>query len=372
VSKPLHESEAARIGRGIQPRWEPTDTHRALAATHARLVQRKQRFTLGTAALAVALAAAALGLVVYQLRSRAPLPEGSAVAAAVVASALPPANDPSVTRFSDGSTARVLGAGQVVVRTATDALIETTLDSGAAEYSVAPRSGRRFVVHAGIATVEVIGTQFRVEHEGERVRVSVTRGKVKVSAGEERITLVPGESRWFSPASGVLPEPSDAAAPHAAAGSPRDRFVDLAHRGDYRGAYQVLARSPGAVGAGPEDLMLAADAARLSNHPEEALPYLRRVTRDYPRDSRAALSAFTQGRILLSQLGRPAEAAEAFAQSRRLAPSGALAEPALGREIEALNRAGQSDRAALLAGEYARRYPNGKQVISPEESRRSP
>jgi transmembrane sensor len=118
--------------------------------------------------------------------------------------------------------------------------------------------------------------------------------------------------------------------------------------------------------------MLAADAARLSNHPEEALPYLRRVTRDYPRDSRAALSAFTQGRILLSQLGRPAQAAEAFAQSRRLAPSGALAEPALAREIEALNRAGQSDRAAVLASEYARRYPNGKQVISPEESRRSP
>jgi transmembrane sensor len=221
--------------------------------------------------------------------------------------------------------------------------------------------------------VEVIGTQFLVENEGERVRVAVSRGKVKVTAGDETVELVPGESRWFVRSEKAPGGPVDPATGRTAAGpTQRERFVDLARRGDYGNAYQLLAHSPSAVGSGAEDLMLAADAARLSNHPVEALAYLRRVTREHPRDTRAPLSAFTQGRILLSQLGRPTEAADAFEQARRLAPAGPLAALALARQIEALNRAGNTERARELAAEYAKHSPDGKQLAAPEEPPHSP
>ena len=81
-----------------------------------------------------------------------------------------------------------------------------------------------------------------------------------------------------------------------------------------------MSQSPSAVGSSAEDLMLAADAARLSNHPEQAVGYLRRVTSEHARDSRAPLSAFTLGRVLLSQLSRPGEAAEAFRARAPAAP----------------------------------------------------
>jgi transmembrane sensor len=348
MSTPLRESDGARIGRRVQANWESTDVERALAATHARIALRRQRLAVGASGLALALAAAVLGAIFYRPSVGAPklVPPAPAAAAARA-----PAPDP-VTFFADGSTARVLQGGQIVVQTATETRIETVLETGAAEYSVVPKPARAFIVHAGSVTVEVIGTQFRVENESERVRVAVTRGKVRVTAGDERVELVPGESRWFARTEKAPAEPVDAAAARtAAAPGQRERFVDLARRGDYGNAYQVLARSPGAVGSSAEDLMLAADAARLSNHPVEALAFLRRVTREHPRDTRAPLSAFTQGRILLSQLGRPMEAADAFEQARRLAPTGPLASRALARQIEALNRAGQTERARALAAE---------------------
>lgn len=346
MNTPLRESDAARIGRRVQANWESTDIERALAATHARIALRRQRLAIGAAGLALSLAAAALVAVVYRPSLEAPKISSSGSVAAIAPAAVP------VTLFADGSTARVLQGGQIVVQTATETRIETVLEAGAAEYSVAPKPARAFIVHAGSVTVEVIGTQFLVENEGERVRVAVTRGKVKVTAGGERVELVPGESRWFARGEKAPAAPADAEMGRtAAAPSQRERFVDLARRGDYGNAYQVLARSPGAVGSSAEDLMLAADAARLSNHPVEALAYLRRVTREHPRDTRAPLSAFTQGRILLSQLGRPTEAADAFEQARHLAPTGPLASLALARQIEALNRAGQTERARALAAE---------------------
>ena len=48
-----------------------------------------------------------------------------------------------------------------------------------------------------------------------------------------------------------------------------------------------------------DDLMLAADAARLSGRPEAALRYLEQVSERHGDDPRAALAAFTIGRIRL-------------------------------------------------------------------------
>jgi transmembrane sensor len=68
--------------------------------------------------------------------------------------------------------------------------------------------------------------------------------------------------------------------------------------------------------------------------------------------------------VLLEELGRPGEAAAAFAQADALAPDGPLAEDAVAREVEALSRGGDASGAARLAREYLRRFPDGRKVRS--------
>jgi len=100
----------------------------------------------------------------------------------------------------------------------------------------------------------------------------------------------------------------------------------------------------------------------LSHHPTEALAPLRRVVERHAKDPRAALAAFTLGRVLLDELGQPREGAGAFARARTLAPGGPLAEDALAREVEAMSRAGEVARARSLAVEYEATYPSGARL----------
>ena len=90
------------------------------------------------------------------------------------------------------------------------------------------------------------------------------------------------------------------------------------------------------------ELLADADRARLAGRFEDGASLLQRLIREHPGDQRAPLAAFSLGRILLGELRRPAEAAQAFARVRTLAPDGPLAEDALAREVEAWARAGIS------------------------------
>ncbi len=105
--------------------------------------------------------------------------------------------------------------------------------------------------------------------------------------------------------------------------------------------------------------MLAADVFRLSGHPADAVTPLQRVIDRHADDPRAPLAAFTLGRVLLDDLGRPAAAARAFARAGALDPDGALTEDALAREVEAWAKAGQAQRARTRAELYLERHPNG-------------
>ena len=75
-------------------------------------------------------------------------------------------------------------------------------------------------------------------------------------------------------------------------------------------------------------------------------------------------AAFTLGRVLLEELGRPAEAADAFADAVRLAPTGPMTEDAIAREVEALSRAGESLAAKQLAQHYLEQFPTGRKLKS--------
>jgi transmembrane sensor len=109
-------------------------------------------------------------------------------------------------------------------------------------------------------------------------------------------------------------------------------------------------------------LLDAADAARLSGHPQVAITYLRKVLDQHRESPVAPLAAFTLGRVLLERLGQPSEAADAFATARQLAPTGSLAQDALAREVEAWSKAGRPDDAYRCAREYVDTYPKGRRL----------
>jgi transmembrane sensor len=361
----LGQAEAAAAAARLDPDFGPARVEANLAVTRARLEKSKQRRRSGLVVTGVVLAVAAVFAVAAgNWRAR-----GSEAPLAAV-------HTLERTQFADGSIAELVRTpGSLAVVSAGERSVELRLDAGEARFDVTPNPERRFVVHAGEVVVRVVGTSFTVQREGSRVRVAVERGVVEVDWAETVTRLHAGESRWFPreleqgelvlDAPPVPAELAPAVAPSAPArSSARERFVQLAQRGEYQAAYAIMAETPSAVGSSADDLMLAADSARLSKHPDQAVIYLRRITREHRSDSRAPLAAFTLGRVLMSQLGRPAEAAEAFALVQKLAPGGALAEDALARQAEALSRAGQRDRARALASEYRTRYPSGKHLSS--------
>jgi transmembrane sensor len=209
--------------------------------------------------------------------------------------------------------------------------------------------------------IESRGAVFAVERIDDRVRVSVGDGEVRVGWGAGQRLLAAGESGLFPP---EVPAP---AAPPPADDKPRHAKVreaswrNLAQDGDYDKAWVLLHKSGAPpVRDEPAELLLAADVARLSHHPAEALAPLGQIVRDHRDDARAPLAAFTLGRVLLDDLGRPREAAEAFARAGSLAPAGALFEDAVAREVEAWSRAGDTARAHARAEDYLKRFPDGR------------
>ena len=220
---------------------------------------------------------------------------------------------------------------------------------GRGQFQVTPRPKRAFSVRAGDVTVTVVGTVFTVERIADRVGVAVQRGTVRVDWGAGSALVTAGNSGWYPP----LVNAADGAAVTSkalpAARPPRAKVASLATARDDKGAAAA-------------ELLLAADRARLSGHPDDGAELLRKLLREHAGDPRAPLAAFTLGRLLLMELGRPAEAAAAFAQARRLAPAGPFAEDALAREVEALSKAGRPADALTRAQEYQRLYPNGRRL----------
>ncbi|HEY3500682.1 MAG TPA: tetratricopeptide repeat protein, partial [Polyangiaceae bacterium] len=181
--------------------------------------------------------------------------------------------------------------------------------------------------------------------------------------GEREVLLAAGESGLFPPAK-ATPVADPAAERESETPATRQRetardYSSHVARRDYPSAFALLSRHPALAGDSVEELLVAADVARLSNHPAEAVPYLQRIIRDHSRDERAPLAAFTLGRTL-SGLGRTREAMNMFARVRSAWAKSPLAEEALLRQAEAASRLGEIGTAVRLAEEYDRVYPQGR------------
>ena len=326
-----------------------------VSAKHRGVQRRRARVAVGAAALVFA-------LVVGGLVAR---PRETAV------------------HLADGSTVTLLdrNAELHVSRVAVEVL-EVTLESGRARFEIVENHKRVFRVHVGNVTIEVLGTAFTVEMRTGEVVVEVHRGRVRVEDGAGERVLVKDETAVFAdtpraPSKVLVPEPTVVApARQAEVVEPeparevretprRTRWQATAARGNYDAAYgELKAAGAEAVRDVPEELMLAADVARWSHHPQAAVPYLQRVLAEHAKDPRSQLAAFTLGRVYLEELGRPREAARAFARARAVNKDGPLNEDAFAREVEAWSRAGDTARASTAAELYLRQYPQGPHAAS--------
>jgi transmembrane sensor len=338
--------------------WEEGRTERLLANVHARIDRRKRVLRGAVAATTFALVA---GASVVALRgSRAPVVASSSIDAAHELLSH------GSMHFADGSEIKVdPSTSEVRVAHETTSHVAVEVIRGTSRYVVVPRPDRTFEVRCGSVTVTVIGTEFVVDRRGEATWVDVLRGKVRVSWSGGQALLGAGESGTFPReiASSVADEglagreDIDAKAtrgPHA-----MQMYRSRVARRDYRGAYAVLAKNPALAGDTVEELLVAADVARLSSHPSEAVPYLQRIIREHPRDERAPLAAFTLGRTL-SGLGRTEEAMAMFGRVKSVWPTSPLAEDAVIRQAEAASQLGDYGAARRIAEQYDRDYPNGR------------
>jgi transmembrane sensor len=367
----LQQLEQAR--EHLKPAWTP-EREEAVRRKMSVTRQRRQVRRAGLAVLAVLILGGSGALLWRSSESPAPLAD-------VTIDAVIPG-----TRWSRGA----VEAG----------LESVALEQGSAWFSVERNPSRVFRVSAGAVDVEVLGTRFLVERMGPRVHVAVDHGRVRVRWPQGSRELTAGQSAWFPPPPEPPPAPAEpppaqepapepppppplpsapvrsgehravpprephrepAASPQPLP-TPEKSWQQLAQDGDYDKAWEALERTPTALRDDPAELLLAADVARLSHHPEGALSPLSQVLDRHPDDPRAPLAAFTLGRVLLEELGRPREAAAAFARVRALSSTSPLAEDALAREVEAWSRAGDTAQARRLAQDFVRLYPAGQRL----------
>jgi transmembrane sensor len=367
----------------VRAPWDEARTERTLRVLPRRRRQKRMRTVLGVGSSALL----ALGCVWWL--QRAPNP-GQLPAPAPVVELASRAQPRSVVapvqplRLPDGSTVALLEAETAVtVKESGDQRMALHIEAGRARFDVPARGERVFELHTTQVTFEVLGSVFEVAQHGESTWLRVERGRVEVSSLTPRQTLEAGEEAWFPLPSSSSPESAEAresgreqnkinpghkpgARPPsrstATAQQPDDGWRDHAERGDFKQAFPLLPSADKMAAMSVSELMLAADAARLTGHPEAALPYLRRVVEQHAEDARAPLAAFTLGGVLMHQLGLPREAESAYAKARATSPSGALAQDALARQVEAAYRAGDEALARSLARDYLQHYPQGRRV----------
>ncbi len=275
--------------------------------------------------------------------------------------------------LDDGSRIELGPEARLALLENTGHSIVTLLGAGRAVFDIVPGGPRRWSIEAGLATVEVVGTKFSVARDGFGIEVEVEHGVVlvrgervndrvqRLGAGDRlRIDQEPPRAAT-STTQPSAPQPAPPRADRASAPPSEAAWRDMATRGEYDDAYKSLTPSGIAANAKTADLdglLALADVARLSGHPAEAVEPLERVLSEHRRDPRAALAAFTLGRLFLDSLGDAARAARAFERAMGLELPRALIEDAHLRLIEARARAGDRRGAHDAWVAYVARFPD--------------
>ncbi len=372
LGDPTNDRALARIWDGIDARFPG---------------RRRRRAPTLIALSAVAAMGVVAGVWMHARHDAGPLRLANGGALATVEA---PA-DGAVMSLSDGSRITLSPGARLQPLESSGTSFVATLSSGSAAFSVRPGGPRRWRIACGLATVEVVGTEFSCARDPGRLRVAVKHGAVlvlgervpdrmqRLDAGQaleltdEPAVASPREAQTVDGQTVEAPTvdaptvdaplaPAPAAVPATeAAGGPGWR--DLAHRGRHREAFAALGhagirREVGRLGVA--DLLALADVARLSGHPADAEAPLARILEQFARDPQAPLAAFALGRLELDALDRPRQATVALTRALALGIPQGLREDVRARLVEAHVRAGDRAAARAAADAYAREFPDGR------------
>ncbi len=355
------EARVQRMWRNIEGRRNPLVLPRPRAALFAIPV------------FAVA-AAAAIFFFVWQGDARGPLAlENGGTMPTVLATP-----DTTVREvLSDGSALTLEPEARVELLENSATKMGFALRRGRARFDIVPGGPRTWRVECGDVTVEVVGTIFTVEREGDHVSVVVERGAVLVRGDRvpDRVQrLHAGDAIEVRPPTAAAPSAPDASViqpapveevvvvPAPAPEPRRPSWRESAAQGDYDAAFDTLGeagvRQATQRAASVDDLMTLADVARLSGHPRDAVAPLARVVDENGSDRRAALAAYTLGTLYLDSIREPARAAGYFDRALSLGVPRALREPALAHRAVAYGRSGSAELGAAIDA-YVAEFPEG-------------
>ncbi len=373
----LDDARIQKINRGVQ------------AARHLPVPSAMGRWTLA------AVAVVTLALATWTLLPVEPQPlrlaDGSPLPAI-----FPAAQSAQRLKLSDGSVMSLEANAAAEVVANQPGKLTMLIRKGRARFEVNPRAQRQWLVEAGVATVEVVGTIFTVDRDAQGVRVSVERGIVLVrsdqlpdhlqrleagattfvSARPTEPTAQPTHLPALEPTAPPLPAVLDVRPPAVVPPVAVSGWRKAAAAGDFTTAWAALERAGfgAAVTAAShsDELLALADTARSTGHDVDAANALKRLLAIAPTDANGATAAFTLGRIELEKLSRPAEAAAHFQQAAAHPAMGPLVEDALARRVEALWAAGQKDEALEAAGQVLDRFPKGAHADQLQRWREDP
>ena len=362
--------------------------------------------TLGAVALALALAVVVAGGGSAGSRREPPGPLVSRDPAVILESGAvvdSPAPRPSPARalvLDDGSRVDLEARARLKVLANDGSRFMTLLDGGAAQFRVTPGGPRRWTIETALATIEVVGTVFRLDPGPTRLVVEVEHGVVvvrgdkvpnhvmRLTAGERieitdvaaAATAAPATPAPVAvptrvqmpppppsppPSLSVAPMPAVVTGPGAEAADAGTPMVAPPAGIDAAVAAADHVRSSEPL---PVDAALAeADRLRGAGRSAEAADVLERSIRADPEHLGAGLAAFTLGRLALDVLDQPDRAAAAFARVIEVDSPSGLVENAYVRRAEALIRAGRRADAAAAIDAYERAYPRGRRAASLRE-----
>jgi transmembrane sensor len=291
--------------------------------------------------------------------------------------------------LSDGSELWVDKDAVLAPLDVSDRSVVLHLVRGRTRFAVKPGGPRRWVIEAGDASVEVVGTRFTVERDSRGVQVRVEEGKVLVRSGalpDGLVRLAAGEQvrvpkSALATATGAASAPSGEAPPTQAAEIIDDTGLleQAVPPSDQTPAPTPLPKRaavqpppPPAPAPDADALLAIADDARVARDYRSAIEALDRVIREHRNDTRAKLAAFTIGRIRDEQFHDLAGATLAYESALALGLSGSLAEDCYWRLLRVLDAQAQEGRVprarvAQTAQQYLQLYPKGKYA---EETRR--
>lgn len=156
------------------------------------------------------------------------------------------------------------------------------------------------------------------------------------------------------------PSPEDATAPRPPGEAPPPPWKSHLQREEYAQAV-VWIEKQGISGfadqASLADLQAMANAARYAGRGQSAVVLLVSLRTRFPGTAQASTAAFLMGRVYSEQLKDQRAAVAWFSTYLAEVPSGSLVEEALGRRMDAAQRAGMTAEAKKSAATLVERYP---------------